>query len=275
MTMSKSARLGNDEWRTIFRVIGECRDLGDDRIQWREHWITELARLTGAVYGAAGEIAGCRALRPKDLGLASWGWQDGFVDPTVIESQLNEFRRDPEYSATMIHYLRRNAADEGVCHSRRQLMADREWYASPDYQVIARAFGVDHALFCFRPIPGAGPDECAGILLSREEGRRDFAARDLAVVREAIRAITPLIGGPLARFADVSPLDLSPRARQVLACLLEGDGDKQIAARLSLSTYTVNQYTKVIYKHFGVMSRSELLARWVRRGWGGRFPWAD
>jgi DNA-binding CsgD family transcriptional regulator len=55
---------------------------------------------------------------------------------------------------------------------------------------------------------------------------------------------------------------------------LEGDGDKQIAARLVLSKYTVNQYTKLIFRHFGVNSRPELLARWVRRGYGGRSPGA-
>jgi DNA-binding CsgD family transcriptional regulator len=275
MTMSKSARLGNHEWRTIFRVIGECRHFGDDPIQWRDHWLTELARLTGAVYGAAGEIAGCRALRPKDLGVRTWACQHGSVDPTVVEAQLNEFRRNPKHAPTIIHCLRRNAVEEGLCHSRKHLVADREWYSSPEYHVTARAFGCDHSLLCFRQVPGAVPDECAGTLLSRADGDCDFSARDLAIVREATRAITPLIGGPLARFADVSPLDLSPRARQVLACLLEGDGDKQIAARLSLSPYTVNQYTKVIYQHFGVMSRSELLARSIRRGWGGRFPWAD
>ncbi len=55
--------------------------------------------------------------------------------------------------------------------------------------------------------------------------------------------------------------------RQVLACLLEGDGDKQIAARLRLSLHTVNEYTKVIFRHFGVRSRPELLTRWVRRKW--------
>jgi len=215
------------------------------------------------------------SLRPKDLGLASWGWQDGDVDPSVVEAQLNEFRRNPEHAPTITHYLRRSAFEEGVCHSRRHLVADREWYWSSEYQVTARGFGSDHMLLCFRQVPGAGPDECAGTLLSRAEGGPDFSARDLAIVREATRALTPLIGGPLARFTDVSPADLSSRVRQVLACLLEGDGDKQIATRLSLSTYTVNQYTKTIYKHFGVMSRSELLARWVRRGWGGRFPWAD
>ena len=68
---------------------------------------------------------------------------------------------------------------------------------------------------------------------------------------------------------------MTPRVRQVLQCLLEGDSDKQIACRLSISRFTVNQYTKIIYGHFGVQSRTELLARWVRRGWGGRFPWAE
>jgi DNA-binding CsgD family transcriptional regulator len=56
--------------------------------------------------------------------------------------------------------------------------------------------------------------------------------------------------------------------RQVLRALLEGDGDKQIARRLGLTRYTVNQYVKSLFRHFGVQSRAELLARWVRR----RFP---
>jgi DNA-binding CsgD family transcriptional regulator len=63
--------------------------------------------------------------------------------------------------------------------------------------------------------------------------------------------------------------------RQVLRCLLEGDGDKQIAARLGLSPHTVNQYAKAVFQHFGVRSRAELLARWVRRSFPARFAWED
>jgi hypothetical protein len=61
----------------------------------------------------------------------------------------------------------------------------------------------------------------------------------------------------------------------VLRCLLEGDSDKQVGLRLGLPRHTVNQYAKQIFAHFGVGSRAELLARWVRRGWGGRFVWAE
>ena len=79
-------------------------------------------------------------------------------------------------------------------------------------------------------------------------------------------AIVPLIGGPLAGFTEPSPADLAERPRQVLECLLEGDSDKQIAARLGISRFTVNQYTKTVYRHFQVQGRAELLARWVKRG---------
>jgi DNA-binding CsgD family transcriptional regulator len=109
----------------------------------------------------------------------------------------------------------------------------------------------------------------------RVVGRPDFTAREKAVVREAAAIVAPLVGGPLGRYQDASPAELAPRARQVLRFLLEGDGDKQIVARLGISPHTVNQHTKEIYKHFGVRARPELLARWVRRGWGGGFAWAD
>ncbi len=84
-----------------------------------------------------------------------------------------------------------------------------------------------------------------------------------------------MIGGPLARVAEPTPMALPPSVRRVLACILEGDGDKQIAAKLGLSIYTVNDYTKTIYRHFGVQSRSQLLARWVRRGWPSLASWAE
>jgi DNA-binding CsgD family transcriptional regulator len=59
---------------------------------------------------------------------------------------------------------------------------------------------------------------------------------------------------------------LSPRQSQTLDLLLAGDGEKQIAAKLKLSRHTVHDYVKGVYRCFGVNSRAELLARWVRKG---------
>lgn len=54
---------------------------------------------------------------------------------------------------------------------------------------------------------------------------------------------------------------LTPRERQTLQLLLHGMADKDIAARLGISRFTVNQYTKAIYRCFEVQSRPALLAK--------------
>jgi DNA-binding NarL/FixJ family response regulator len=118
-------------------------------------------------------------------------------------------------------------------------------------------------------------DRHTGVVVARALGEPDFSARHKAVVQEAMAQVTPLVGGPLARFNEPSPGNLPPRTRDILRCLLEGDSDKEIVARLGLTRNTVNQYVKTIFAHFGVRSRAELLARWVRRGWGGRFAWSE
>jgi DNA-binding NarL/FixJ family response regulator len=174
----------------------------------------------------------------------------------------------------MITHLERHTQRNGVCHTRTHLVADRPWYRSPDYNIIQASVNVDHIMWCFRTIAGTN-DESTGMVLNRQKGRRDYTLREVAVIQEANTALTPLIGGVLARFSDPSPYALAPRVRDVLACMLEGDSDKQIAQRLTISSYTVNQYAKLIYTHFHVNSRAQLLAQWIRRNRGSQFPWAN
>lgn len=181
-----------------------------------------------------------------------------------------EFQADPARTPVMLDYFRRSPVALGDCLSRRDVLDDRSWYASDDFGVVFDPCGLDQILWCFRPIPLASADDSSGIVLARAKGQRPFAPGERALVREMNAAITPMIGGPVSRYADPSPLDLAPRVRDVLACLLEGDGDKQIAARLSMSPHTVNQYTKAVYRHFGCQGRAQLLARWLRRY--ARFP---
>ena len=62
----------------------------------------------------------------------------------------------------------------------------------------------------------------------------------------------------------VNDSQLSPRLQETLHFLLTGKSEKQIATELGLSKHTVHSYVKALYKHFGVTSRAELLARWVK-----------
>ncbi len=66
------------------------------------------------------------------------------------------------------------------------------------------------------------------------------------------------------RVSGHSTSTLPPRQAETLERLLAGDGEKQIAAKLGLSRHTVHEYVKSLYRRFGVSSRGELLARWVR-----------
>jgi DNA-binding NarL/FixJ family response regulator len=65
---------------------------------------------------------------------------------------------------------------------------------------------------------------------------------------------------------DPSPGDgLSRRLGQTFECLLAGDSEKQVAAKLGLSQHTIHVYVKALYKHFKVATRAELLARHIKR----------
>jgi two-component system response regulator TtrR len=63
--------------------------------------------------------------------------------------------------------------------------------------------------------------------------------------------------------ANEKILNLSPRQRQVLSCLLAGNSLKEVAQKLELSAHTVGDYVKQIYKHFAVSSRAELAALFI------------
>ncbi len=56
--------------------------------------------------------------------------------------------------------------------------------------------------------------------------------------------------------------ELSPRLRQTLEHLKSGANERQVAESLGISQYTVHDYVKSLYKHFGVRSRAALLARY-------------
>jgi DNA-binding CsgD family transcriptional regulator len=270
--MSKSAHLQIEDVRAIVRLVGECRDLGDDPAAWERHLHQTVARLIGALQVTAGDMTG-RWSRPAYVRpLLCWGWDNG-ISQDAWRGWTAAFKDDPTFSQGCMRYMERFRQEDGLAHTRTDLLSDREYESSAESECY-RLIGVGHMMGCMRMLPGAG-DQFRALCLWRAPGERDFSRRERVLLREVQAAIVPLIGGPLARPGEPSPAELAPRVRQVLRGLLHGDGDKQIAARLGLTRYTVNQYVKALFRHFGVQSRTELLARWVRRGFPTGFAWDD
>lgn len=225
--------------------------------------------------GACGR--GLRVGPAVDLGSYEWGWQNGF-NRAGWDQAVEEFRNDPDMLATPALKRHVAAVINNVpvgCQSRTELVGDREWYVSINYQLMQRVCGLDHTAWCLLPMPQMPPGCYHNLILARATGRADFSARENALVAEIHSVVAGMIGGPLAGPLDPSPTDLPLRTRQVPRCLFEGDSDKQIAMRLGIAAFTVNQHVKRILAHFRVNSRSELLARWPRRGWTSRCAWAD
>jgi two-component system, NarL family, nitrate/nitrite response regulator NarL len=70
-----------------------------------------------------------------------------------------------------------------------------------------------------------------------------------------------------ANVEDVSAVPpLTNRERQVLGLLADGLGNKQIAARLGISTNTVKTHLELLFDKLGVSSRTEAVATAARRG---------
>jgi len=59
---------------------------------------------------------------------------------------------------------------------------------------------------------------------------------------------------------------LTNREREILALLADGLGNKQIAARLGISTNTVKTHLELLFEKLDVSSRAEAVATGVKRG---------
>jgi DNA-binding NarL/FixJ family response regulator len=84
------------------------------------------------------------------------------------------------------------------------------------------------------------------------------AARVLRHVASGGRAADPPLGAPA--------VSLTPREREVLAHLVRGSGNKQIAAALGVSERTVKFHVSAIFTKLGAGNRTEAVTRAVQAG---------
>lgn len=94
----------------------------------------------------------------------------------------------------------------------------------------------------------------------------DEADAFAADIQAAAKADEPAERADPATRADAALAQLNERERELLALVLTGITDKQIAERLELKPNTVRSYNSRIFRKFGIASRTELLALFRDRG---------
>lgn len=255
--MARSACLRLSEVQAVYRLIGECRDLGVDPIGWRQHLAERAAGLVGARVGMSGELV----LGEGDAAQAQVevGWEAGQAGRWHEYLGKHPMTDDP--------FWQRLRGDAGLLQTVRRFdyVTDDEWYRRSTVNRYWRSADVDRLLLSGRMRRGVDAT-LDGLILFRAWGERCFGERERRLVELLHDELSPLIGWQLAAAGEPSAAQLSPRLRQVLDCLLEGDSDKQIARRLGLAKSTVSEYVTAILRRFAVSSRTELLARFIRRG---------
>lgn len=167
----------------------------------------------------------------------------------------------------------------------------------PDVVAIDVAASNGHALLAVRTVAavqpaaklivyGIEPNEQT-VLLWIEAGAQAYLPRDasLPVLRKTIELITTgeMNAGPEVAFAlfvrlaelarakrrmDVlESLALSTRELDVLRLIARGLGNRDIAARLSLSFHTIKNHVQNIFRKIDVNGRMEAVERARRHGW--------
>lgn len=256
--MSKSSQLRLEDVRRAFRLLGECRDLGGTASGW-------LARAADGLRPLVGADVALVTLQPPgpfsrfDTALAQYdaGWEsDRHRSHCLQYIGGEEYLDAPDVRAYW------ELGRPTLAAPRSRFVTDREWYRSPHYHEHWRPAGVDHYIVAVRE--GGTGSATTLFNMGRAVGRRRYTRREVRFVALFHEELGRLIGGPLTVGGDPRE-GLSPRQRQTLVCLLDGDSEKQAAIRLGLSRHTVHQYVKELYRHFGVASRGELHTRCLRR----------
>jgi DNA-binding NarL/FixJ family response regulator len=256
--MAKSDLLRVQNVRDAYRLIGECRDLGSDPALWHRRMLEGVCGLIGAPVAVGGEG---QWARPHGVAQAISAFEHG-LDTRGHELYMAYHRevgpdRDPIFRAL------RRLHGRHVTRSRRELVPDGAWYRSVTYNDYRRPAKVDDHVTSVYQVSDGGVVNV--VVVGRAPGEREFSPREQCLLSFFHAELGRLIGRSLVSATEPRPDTLSPRLRQTLACLLEGDSEKQAASRLGLSPATTHEYVTALYRHFGVGSRAQLMAHAMKR----------
>jgi len=237
------------ELERAMRLAVELRELPHGSPQQKRHFLEGVIALVGAKVGIWARTRGVILERELDFGWSCEAERRVFLE-YVDSAQWRAL--DPSMPA-----LARHAAAPMGVFVREHLVEERAWYRSEHVQRFRRAARVDSFLY---GVYAPGGDTAIGFSLHRDWGERAFSERERRLA-DAIHRACAFVHQPPRALPPAILRGLSPRLRATLGHLARGLSEKQVAAALALSPHTVHDYVKALHRHFGVQSRSELLAR--------------
>ena len=245
-----------------------------------------MVRLLGNVIAARGNFSAKRRILMDGLcrlvNADSWAWCMAEFDPEKPPSFIgfehggfNE-ERFARYIEAMNHpghgeithrsSIELKERNTHLTRTLRQIDPEMVFENSAIFSAWAKA-NIGAIILSQRPMVGGG---VSGIAVYRAVGEPQFDEREAKITHIILSEVPWLHFTAFPDEASREITRLYPRHRTVLNLLGDGWSRKKIAVHLGISENTVHGYVKDIFKHFGVHSQAELLARFTSGDGGDR-----
>lgn len=252
----------------VIRLVREVCDHWDDPALWRRHLLQGACSL---LEGNVGMMVADRSPSTVAFGrpfVVSVVGVDASLLPGVSQA-ISQFENRPYEECSQnvmpgIAALHNELNHQGwVTATRDQLTSADEFHSAQSYASFREQIGCDDYVVSIRIVDV--PRRPEAISIDRPHRAPRFGPREVELLKLLHDEIAPLIGVRLATEDQLCRDGLSRRLNQTLTLLLEGRSEKEVASALKLSARTVHDYVTMLYEHFQVSSRAELLAYFIRR----------
>lgn len=255
--MAKHGRPRLRDLRRVYRLLGECCELGSDSAAWRGHLLDGMSGLIG---GRVGLYMHLHDPLQDDERLDA-EFASGFLDDAHLRLwghyRMEQAQRDDPFHLAYFRDHNRRLRTRGLA----DVVEMREWKRSHHYNDYIRACDLGDRITSSLRLGEQVDAPLQTLVFHRDAADGGFALDSRHLVRIMHHELSGLLGGRLAMPASRRDTgSLPPRLIAVLDQLMLGESEKRIAANLGLSPHTVNRHVQRLYRHFGVNSRARLLA---------------
>lgn len=247
--------------RAIVRILGETVTIPDAGDQ-RKFVMSRLAVLLKAdtwVWGVS------PLLEPGKQPIYLFHHTSGF-DEARMARFLQAVDHPDSGAMTAPLALAMIEAGSRVTRDLSRIISPKRFHESPA-RPQWEAADIGPLLISIGPVPGTGTSVVG---FYRHPGEPDFDLRETRIMHILLTELPWLHQAELPHVHSQGILALPPRQRLVLNQLVQGATRRTIASHLGLSENTVHGYVKEIFRHFGVHSQAELIARFTKGDGGDR-----
>jgi DNA-binding CsgD family transcriptional regulator len=246
--------------RAIVRLLGDAAAMRDPNAQ-RRYLMQHLGALIEAdtwVWAVA------PLLEPGRQPVYVYHQTEGFEGDRM--SRFLRAVEHPDTGAMTGPFVQMMLAAGGgqVTRERQRIVSDQRYDQSPA-KPYWDAAGIGPLLLSARPVTGNG---ISMVGFYRTTDAVPFTPRETKIAHIVLTEVPWLHETSLPHQISKAVPQLPPRCRMILNQLVCGRTRTEIAKDLAISVETVHGYLKKLYRHFGVHSQPELIARFTR-GDGG------